>query len=152
MRSRDEEDEHRVLARAHVAERRRPLPVAGEAGGGQRVERHPLRPAGEHRLRDAGPAVERLDRPDVLVLARVGGGHDRDLGRVERPNASIPPASMSATRPNGLTVDRRVTTRSGSPTTPDDPAGRVDLHDVAPMLALDDPVADLADEHRRGRG
>ena len=32
-----------------------------------------------------------------------------------RSNAAIPPASMSASSPNGLTVDRSVTTRSGSP-------------------------------------
>ena len=32
-----------------------------------------------------------------------------------RSNASIPPASMSATAPNGLTVERSVTMRSASP-------------------------------------
>src|SRR5204863_204322 len=32
-----------------------------------------------------------------------------------RSNALIPPASISASSPNGLTVERRVTTRSGSP-------------------------------------
>ena len=57
-----------------------------------------------------------------------------------RSKAAIPPASMSASSPNGLTVERRVTTRSGSPSCADDPAGGVGLDDVAAMDALLDAV------------
>ena len=67
-----------------------------------------------------------------------------------RSKASMPPASSRAIAPNGLTVERSVTRRSGSPRTRMSSPGRVGLDDVAAMDALLDPVAHLADEDRRG--
>ena len=91
------------------------LAVAGEPGGGERVERHALVPAGQQRLADARPGGTRPGscghgsprRECELAMIAISAG--------SRSNASMPPASMSATTPNGLTVERRVTTRSGSP-------------------------------------
>ena len=59
------------------------LAVASQAGGGQRVERGALGAAGEQRLAHARPAVDRLERPDVHVLARMRAGQDGQLGRLE---------------------------------------------------------------------
>src|SRR5437879_2225893 len=75
-----EKDQCRVLAGAHVTDRRWPLAVAGQPGGGESIEWHSLGPAGEHRLGDAGPPKHALDSSDVEVLARVRAGHDRQLG------------------------------------------------------------------------
>ena len=72
-----------VLAGAHVPDRARLLAVAGQPGGGQRVERHALGAAGQQRLADPGPPVDALERPDVEVLARMRARQDRDLGRLE---------------------------------------------------------------------
>ena len=66
-----------------------------------------------------------------------------------RSKAAIPPASMSASSPNGLTVDRSVTTPVRVAELADDPARCVGLHDVAAMDALLDAVAQLAGEDRR---
>ena len=91
------------------------LAVARETGGGQGVERHALAATREVGLADArpggrAPCSVRTWRSspecDEAMIASSAGS---------RSNASIPPASMSATTPNGLTVERRVTIRSGSP-------------------------------------
>ena len=66
-----------------------------------------------------------------------------------RSNARSPPASMSATSPNGLTHERRVTTRSGSPMARISRPSRVDLDDVAAMAGSPRCLADLADQDRR---
>ena len=66
-----------------------------------------------------------------------------------RSKAAIPPASTSASSPNGLTVERRVTTPVGVAQLADDPARCVGLHDVAAMDALLDAAAELAGEDRR---
>ena len=50
-----EQEEHRVLPGAHVADRAGPLAVARQPRRGQLVQRHALGAAGEERLRDAGP-------------------------------------------------------------------------------------------------
>ena len=78
-----------------------------------------------------------------LAMIAISGG--------SRSNASIPPASMSATTPNGLTVERRVTTRSGSPSRRISRPVDVRLDDVAAVDALLDAVAELADEDGRVR-
>ena len=66
-----------------------------------------------------------------------------------RSKASMPPASISASSAERL--DRRA--QGDDPVRvaelADEPAGGVDLDDVAAMDALLDPVADLADEDRR---
>ena len=68
-----------------------------------------------------------------------------------RSNALMPPASMSATAPNGLTVERRVTTRSGSPRTrirwPD-----ASTSTMSPRWTLSSiPLRSCLHEDRRGR-
>ena len=60
----------------------------------------------------------------------------------------MPPASMSATSPNGLTVERKRDQAIGIAQLADDPARGVGLDDVAAMDALLDPVAQLAGEDR----
>ncbi len=144
-----EQDEDRVLPRAHVPDRRWALSVASEPGGRQRIERHALGAAGEERLGDPGTPIDRLHGPDVEVLARVRRGHDRDLRRrqVERLDAARLEEGDEAER-----LDRRAQGDDpvGVAEDADDPSGAVDLDDVTAMLALGDPAADLADEDRRG--
>ena len=75
-----------------------------------------------------------------LAMSAISGG--------SRSNASIPPASIRATTPNGLTQLRRFATRSGSPRPRIRRAVDIDLDDVAAVDALLDPAAHLADEDR----
>ena len=98
-----------------MADRAGLLAVARQPRGGQRVERHALGAAGEERLADAGPPVDPLQRPDVEVLAGVRARQDRDLRRLEVERLDRRPPRSARAAPNGLTVERSVTTRSGSP-------------------------------------
>ena len=136
-----------MLARAHVPDRAGLLAVAGQAGGGQRVERRALGAAGEQGLAHARPAVDRLERPDVEVLARMRAGHDRDLGRLEVERGD--PAGLDE-REQPERLDRRA--EGDQPVRvaelADDPAVGVGLDDVAAMDALLDPVAQVAGEDR----
>ena len=106
-----------MLAGAHVADRPGLLAVAGQPGGRQRVERHPLGAAGQERLADAGPPEHRPGACGRGGPRRSGSSPGSRSRPAARSNASTPPASISATAPNGLTVERSVTTRSGSPRT-----------------------------------
>ena len=110
-----QQDERGVLPGAHVAERSRPLAVPGEPRGGQGVQRHPLGAAGQHGLRDADPAVHRLDRPDVEVLAGVARGHHRELlGREVELRA--PAGAQQRHQPERL--DRRAQVHDADPGRP----------------------------------
>ena len=91
------------------------LAVASEPGRGQRVERHALGAGRDQRLADAGPAVHRLERPDVEVLAGVRAGHERELGRLEVEG--LDPAGLDQ-RDDAERLDADCagsTMRSGSP-------------------------------------
>jgi len=84
----------------------------------------------------------------VEVLAGVGAGHDRQLGRFEIEG--LDPAGLDecddAERLDGRAQGDdsvRVTQRADESTT------RIRFHDVAAVEALLDPIADLPDEHRR---
>ena len=83
------------------------------------------------------------------VLAGVAAGHDRELRRLELELLDAAGLEQREQRRTACTHDRRLTTCSGSPSARTHPPGDVDLDDVAPVDALLDPVADLADEHRR---
>ena len=120
------------------------LAVVSQARRGQRIERYPLGATGQDRL--ATPARRYIplivwtwmSSPEweLAMIASSGGVSS---------NASTPPASMRASRPNGFTQERRVTIRSGSPSSRMiRPRRRLD--DVAAVDRLDDPVPDLADE------
>src|SRR5439155_953885 len=85
-------------------------------GHGRRVGEERVGPgnlAQGKRIRGDPAAVDRYpetawrDAEGALAISAISGG--------SRSNASIPPASMRATTPNGLTQLRRFATRSGSP-------------------------------------
>jgi hypothetical protein len=137
-----------MLPRAHVAQRARPLPVAGEAGSGEGVERHPLGARGENALRDADPSVKRLDGPDVEVLAGMARRHDRELFARE---VELLAAARAEERDEPERLDRGA--EGDDPVRvaeqPEHPAGGVDLDDVPAVDRLHDAVADLAHEDGR---
>jgi hypothetical protein len=134
-----------VLAGAHVADGAGPLAVPREPGGGQLVKRHVLGAAGEQGLGDLGAPEERLERPDVDVLARVGAGEDRDLRRLEVERGD-PAGLEQGDRPERLDAAPERDEAIRIAQLADHTAGRVHLDDVASVDALLDPVADLANE------
>ena len=123
-------------------------PSRASPGGGQRIERRALGPAGEERLAHAGAAVDPLERPDVEVLAGMRAGQDRDLGRLEVEG--LDPAGLDQ-RQQAERLDRRAQRHDAIrvPELADDPAGHVGLDDVAAMDALLDAVAEVPGEDRR---
>ena len=125
-----------MLAGAHVPDVARPLAVAGEAGRGQGVERHALDPGLQSSVWDLQAPEQRLERPDVEVLAGVAGRHERELlaGQVE---LAWPPAASRASSPNGLTARPEVDEPVRVAERAEHPAGGVDLDDVAPVDGLD---------------
>ena len=136
-----------MLAGAHVPDLAGPLAIAGEPRRGQLVERHALDARRESAWTrpSAGTALE---RPDVEVLAGVAAGHDRDLGRLEVER--LDPAGLEQREhAERLDAGPEVDDLIGVAERADHPSVDVDLDDVAPVDALLDPVADLADEHRR---
>ena len=137
-----------MLARAHVADRAGLLAVAGQAGGRQRVERHALgrRRRGRVWLTPARRYIPwsvrtwRSSPEWELAMIAISAGSSS--------NASIPPASSRATSAERLDARAEGDDPIRVAEQADDPAGRVDLDDVAPMDALLDAVADLPDEDR----
>ena len=124
------------------------LPVADESGGSQRVRRSALRAAAQQGLADAGPAEDRLQGAHVLVLAGVRGAHHRQFrGR----QGQVVRRTRLDERHEGKGLDggpqeHRHVRRAGGP---DDPAGRVHLHDVAAVATLHGPAALHLYEDRR---
>ncbi len=143
-----QQQRHRMLAGAHVADGAGLLPVTGEAGRRQRVERHALAAAGQEGLADAGPTERALDRPDVEILAAVGAGHDRELGglQVEGLDATGLDQRHDPERLHGRAQRHDAL---GVAELADEPAVDVGLDDVAAVDALLDAVAQLAHEDRR---
>ena len=143
-----EHERHRVLARAHVADRAGLLAVARESGRGERVERHALGAAGEELLADARAPEDPLERADVQVLARVRAREDRDLGRLEVEGgdaAGLDQRERAERLDRGAEGDDPV----GIAEDPDELAAGVGFDDVAAVDALLDAVAELADEDGR---
>ena len=110
-----EQDEHRVLARAHVAQGRRPLAVA----------REPRRPSGRRaasprcrtRARDCGIPSRRNSAWTVRTWTSSPEWLDvmSASSSPVRSNSRRPPARSRAISPNGFIAERRLTIRSGSP-------------------------------------
>ena len=137
-----------MLAGAHVADGAGALAVAGESGGGQRVQRHAFGAAGEQRLADTGPPEDPLQRPDVEVLARMRTRHEREFGgrKIERVDAARFDEGHEAER---LDARPKGDEPIGVAEDPHNPSVDVGLNDVPAVLALHDPAADLSDKDGR---
>ena len=137
-----------VLARAHVAKCAGLLAVARQASRRQGVERGPFGAASEHLLGDPGSPEDRLQRPDMEVLAGMGTGHDRQLrGReVEGFDATGLHECHQPERFHGrpeIHEHVRVAQHASDRTVD------VDLDYRAAMNAFDDGAAHLAHKDRR---
>src|SRR5688572_23080987 len=143
-----QEQRDRVLAGAHVADRACLLAIPRQAGGGQRIEWHPLVATGQQRLAHAGPPEHALDRADVEVLATVRAGHDGELGGLQ---IELLEAASLDQRYDTERLDGRA--QGHDPVwvaeLADEPATDVRFDDVPAVDALLDAVAQLADEDRR---
>jgi len=84
----------------------------------------------------------------VEVLAGVAARHDRELRRLEAELA-LAACLEEGHEPERLHRRSEVDEHLRIADCPDDAPGHVDLDDIAPVDALLDAVADLANEHRR---
>jgi hypothetical protein len=143
-----QQQEHGVLARAHVADRPWLLTVTGQTRRRELVERRTLGAVAEERLAHARSPVDRLQGPDMEILTRVRAGEDGDLGglEVERGDPAGLDEGKHAERLHGR-AQRNDAIRVAE--LADDAAGDVGLDDVAAVDALLDPIPDVAGKDRR---
>ena len=139
-----------MLAGAVVPNRSGLLAVACQPSGRERVQRCIFRSTSEHALAESGASVDGLEGTDVEVFAGVRARHESQLGRrqVERVDAAGFDKSQKAERLD-RGAQRHRPLRVAEDT--DNRTRRVDLDDVAAVLALDDLPADLPNEYGRRR-
>ena len=140
-----------MLARAHVPDLARFLAVARKTSGGKGVQRCPQRAAAEHLLRYARPPKDGLQGPHVDVLARMGAGHDRQIGGREVEGldaAGFHERDQPERLHGGPEIDDEVRVAQHSL----DRAVHVRLDDRATVAALDHVTTNLAHQDRGGSG